>query len=1720
MHGEEQQARANAEFQDLLLFRLKDLRARLLNLSTNNKLLSTKFGQRSRAQIRCVDELPNILLKKLSTSRMTFKALPPLEEELADEKTEDFKDALNNARLTDEIYQKELEAIEEKGALELNDEMYDLERRLKDRAREQLKLPPRQVGQQHPSLPAHAKAHHIDPNYDLPEQTVDVIEERWTDSNIQLLLLPDEMDRTLSYIVDQARTLRQETGIETLHMAFGFLEWSEPNSSSKTHFAPLMLLPVEIEREQLSGAYRFHINSRGDDPSINITLAEKLKLDFKLALPELNLEEDTPEKYWSKVKEDVIRHKPTWKLRRWVAIGVFPFARMAMYHDLNPDNWNILDKGLVREMLGGKETEDYGIASDYEIDNPEIEDIAPILITSADTSQHSAVIDAVKGKSFAIKGPPGTGKSQTITNIIGAALYAGKTVLFVAEKMPALKVVYNRLNSLGLAGFCLELHSNKASRKPIYESLATRIGFTQRNRQLNTASELEESRALREELTKYVAILNSQYGRTGSTIQEIFWEARRIFDSTPLSKEIKDLRVQESWTYDRKAIDKVFSIFRDFSNAHIATFSSGYSLANHPWRGFSKPLTMAFDLEDIRERAKSWNATVLELVNATSLLKEKVVFEDQSISGWTQINNILKKGLELLDEKKINIIKNLKTKESRNIFLQGISALEGLRLIDGKIAGKLSLKEANSSQIRDTSKIAVGVGLLESPINEFEKTQKNSELEHQKLKGSLQFVIRIATQIGIEQDLKKDEIQALKNTLNILSEQNEGILATRTQGMLEQRAVEFIELMQKRCLELKNIFQNLSSRYLISDSISEEELNKSIEVLKKTNLASIFSGEWRKCRNVYKNLLIKKSKEKPSDMAKSLVTICDFLKRKRVFERDVDLARIIGPHNKGLGTDFSVVLAAAKYVRSIKKGFPFNSDFEVKVKNFLLDSDPDLLISLSSDKIRASFNLIDQKFEEYSSTERVSDILKQTEIKVSKLKKLGEGICKIPGLKGSVLFSELEFIANLVDQRRELEPRALNSNFEALVPGEIWKGSDTPIEALRDGLSIADGISNLPENIADTLFNDPSRITEIESLTSNILSKASPAINEFLRLESDAHISSEFFNGRKIDEVPINELFSRSESCSREDSQLERMAAWVNARAMCKEGGLGEIVDKGYACECEPKKFSSLWQAILRRSQIEDIYKINGEELKRLSGSKQARARESFQSLENKLRDLSRQELVNELMRKDIPHGRSTGRKSEWTDMALIDNEINKQQKFIPIRDLFSRATKAIQGLKPCFLMSPQSVAQYLPCNQINFDLIVIDEASQMKPEYAIGALARASQVIVVGDEKQLPPTDFFEKESKSIIEEEDYADEQISEDSILEKALTVFRPARHLRLHYRSQHSGLIAFSNRHFYEDRLVTFPSAHEGNPHYGPCLIQIDGLYNKGTNPIEAKAIVAAAIDHMKRRPSDSLGIVSINQTQRELIREELDVATSLDPLARKFISFWSEKNDGLEELFIKNLESVQGDERDVIMISTVYGRSSLEQTAPAQRFGPINGVNGARRLNVLFTRAKKQTIVFSSLKPTDIKVSEESHFGVRIFRDYLAYAMTGILESGIDRGDLPDSPFEEWIIERIEAMGCTAVPQVGVMGYRIDIGVKHPGWPYGYIMGVECDGATYHSAPSVRERDQLRQEILENLGWRLYRIWSTDWFSDPTGETEKLKIAIKGRIDELIAGRLR
>lgn len=463
-------------------------------------------------------------------------------------------------------------------------------------------------------------------------------------------------------------------------------------------------------------------------------------------------------------------------------------------------------------------------------------------------------------------------------------------------------------------------------------------------------------------------------------------------------------------------------------------------------------------------------------------------------------------------------------------------------------------------------------------------------------------------------------------------------------------------------------------------------------------------------------------------------------------------------------------------------------------------------------------------------------------------------------------------------------------------------------------------------------------------------------------------------------------------------------------------------------------------------------------------------------------------------------------------EISILKRELKKQRKIMPIRKLFAAIPNLLPRLKPCLMMSPLSVSLFLEADSYQFDVVIFDEASQVYTENAIGAISRGKQVIIAGDSKQLPPTSFFQ----STIAEGDYdlgdddEEEAYSFESILDEANML--PERTLRWHYRSRHESLIAFSNAKIYSNRLITFPSniVHANN--VGVQYIYVPtGFYDRGGrkgNVREAQRVAELVFEHFRNEPNRSLGVIAFGEVQQNAIENCLRSMRLNDP---SFETLFSEERD--DAFFVKSLENVQGDERDTIIFSIGYARDAAGVFR--NQFGPLGRSGGERRLNVAITRAKYNVKLVGSIMPTDIDVDRISSDGPKLLRSYIDYAMHGteVLQREIKVSETiqNDSPFEESVFRFLERHGYQLATQVGCSGYRIDMAVKHPAISGVYVLGIECDGASYHSARTARERDRLRQDILESMGWKIHRIWSTDWIRNPVKEQEQLLAAVEKAI---------
>ncbi|MEQ3697731.1 MAG: DUF3320 domain-containing protein [Pseudomonadales bacterium] len=556
-------------------------------------------------------------------------------------------------------------------------------------------------------------------------------------------------------------------------------------------------------------------------------------------------------------------------------------------------------------------------------------------------------------------------------------------------------------------------------------------------------------------------------------------------------------------------------------------------------------------------------------------------------------------------------------------------------------------------------------------------------------------------------------------------------------------------------------------------------------------------------------------------------------------------------------------------------------------------------------------------------------------------------------------------------------------------------------------------------------------------------------------------------------------------------TQLKRMLASLTSLKLDAFSQIFEVYSGDFS------DISAHFERVWFEGLVEEAFRTS-DILKHFDVTIHNRMREEFRQLDHELFSVAQERLSKQLYER-LPSTSGGG-----GQLGLLRREMNKKRRQLSIRKLIDQAAKVIQDIKPIFMMSPMSVATYLPPGKISFDLVIFDEASQVKVADALPPLLRGRQAVVVGDTKQMPPTDFF---GKALELDDEEAEGSVTADieSVLSLFLAQGAPESMLRWHYRSRHDSLITVSNQEFYDNKLMIFPSPGANPNATGLSFRHLpETSYDRGgsrANLGEAQALAREVAHHAKTCPELTLGIVAFSTAQRDAILFEVERIRREEP---EIESFFSKHDD--EHFFVKNLENVQGDERDIILISIGYGRTQAGNMASS--FGPLNREGGERRLNVLITRARMAMVVFCNFTADELKITGKTPFGVRSLHAFLKYAETGVLENKRATGRDTDSPFEDEVISAIESLGYEVEPQVGSSGFFIDIAVRDPIKPGRFILAVECDGATYHSSATARDRDRIRQNVLEGLGWRFHRIWSTDWFRDPKRQTELLKGAIE------------
>jgi superfamily I DNA and/or RNA helicase len=872
-----------------------------------------------------------------------------------------------------------------------------------------------------------------------------------------------------------------------------------------------------------------------------------------------------------------------------------------------------------------------------------------------------------------------------------------------------------------------------------------------------------------------------------------------------------------------------------------------------------------------------------------------------------------------------------------------------------------------------------------------------------------------------------------------------------------------------------------------------------------------FSSEWRDARKTL--LRLAKTSNSRSQFLTVIPELIEFSenadKLAKVKDENLNLNNFI----KGIDTPYESIESLRNWYKEVRKEFGVGFGDRVVYANALFTLNKDTALALSEAyklELMNDINELNKKIEYFKKKYPQNPISSNP-----------RELLSLPDSSLSILANSLDTIHHLVEPIIKNIDVDFNEiveiiNIQELLHSNIGFFEDsqftTDIAPRQSHLDI--GLDGKKMELVDVV-KSTLKISEIASenllIKEQIESDPSSENYEFLlnngSLIASAYKKSQLLKDQFVElgdvdfekwissgKLSLASIIEKNGNAVNNPSWLSSWTEYNQLKHRLYKQGFENIITSLETAQTKRQDLRDIINLVICHELSNEIFREN-EDLAIFTGLEQTAIQQRFNEYDAAIIKLQRKKIAYRASRTSPATGISTGKVSQYTEVSLIKHEATKKSRHIAVRTLLKRAGKSIQTLKPCFMMSPMSVAQYLEPGEFNFDLVVMDEASQIKPEDALGAVARGASFVVVGDPKQLPPTSFFNKILNEESEEE-MVGLQDSE-SILESVMPIFR-TRRLRWHYRSKHESLIAFSNKYFYDSDLVLFPSPFKSSDEFGVKLHKIPrGRFANRRNIEEAQEVAKLAVIHLIKHPDESIGIVAMNAEQRDEIERQIDQLGKDQPAVAEAIEI---NRNSDEPLFIKNLENVQGDERDVIYISMTYGPEQIGGKT-MQRFGPINSDVGWRRLNVLFTRSKKRMHIFSSMASWD--VVSETNRGVRSLKAFLEYAETGHLHSAVKTGKEADSDFEMAVMKMLSDNGYTCEPQLGVAGFFLDIAVRDPGNHGRFLMGIECDGATYHSAKSARDRDHLRQEILESLGWKIRRIWSTDWFKNPSAQIQPI-----------------
>ena len=1487
-------------------------------------------------------------------------------------------------------------------------------------------------------------------------------------------------------------------------------------------------MPCDLERESPRDPFRL---VRGDDdPVANPTLRYQLAL-LGIQLPEFGNEpaEDEPiEAYIGRVGA-LTRGRGDWSVDSGIVVGTFSYSKLAMYEDLTRMQEQGVRSELTRLLAGSeaqKERDRTDGASatprDPDLVGGRLDDLLDMhdqyTVLPADFSQLRAIEEARRGENLVIHGPPGTGKSQTIANLIATLLADGKRVLFVSEKTAALDVVKRRLEECNLGIFCLDLHSDRGRKSEVYRQLNSAVKDDRARLAANVS--IDELVARRDLLNRVVRLLHERREPLGKSIYEVqglFAQVRHlprleVAQPPPISELTSDwIREAERVTERIARRPEEFRCHYSSRWIPLRTAQPSLQLVDLIRGDMSAVQTAISALRSEASALSDWlGVPTVESADDAQAIGDLLQFLEQAPTVprmWLNYDAVAR--LRQLSRDQAN-----QQRERRRLeqTLDGWLGASPSTIDYRAIASALVLSPDEREAIEELAGVGWRTALCKDP-SEFLEKANELEAALDLLKANAEAIGAALADSQLRTLGQLGQASALTASILDLEPIPEHWLTVPATEELERESEDARALLEQLVGDEDRLGEDFSDGLV-------ERADEEMLIRYRTDHQSFLRhirGTYRRDQRTVRGQLKSPRKLSLDESLAFLEQAMDVKRRReRWHEMEPRLRELLSTRFGGRETEWERVFSDLVALTSILGDW--RGDAAVLRELLAAEFVGDRRLTLES----ASQPLEDALMRYNRAASAIGyEPLMASNLEVARA---GDAVRRAIGPVGRIRDATAEIYRILVTPPADFDAltqliedgirlMAVTEEDEQLAPalaedfGAFFEHKATDWDAVSHALDWTAGfLDEADGRVGDTLADhavNPRPSGEYKERAKS-LSTAVPAFSQRLS------VLDERFNVATTDwdswqAPPFVDLVAWSADLLKHAGDAP---GWVEYRDAVRELderlGLGSVAALRAATD-RAENAPGIARRRIYAGWLEDLYEAEPE-LRRFSRVDHEGVRAQFRELDERYPFAARQRVRERVFAK---YPDRWGTPLQAGQLGSLNRELSKRRKQIPVRRLIVRIPNLLQALKPCFLMSPLAVSQYLPAgplasDHLEFDVVIFDEASQVLPEDALPAIDRARQVIVVGDRLQLPPTTFFRRglgnDDDSDDDEEEDEDTFEGRESILDVMVGQVGAGfaeRYLSVHYRSRCESLIRFSNHAFYENRLLTFPSPD-------PAAASVHDVYlpkatfdagGRRTNRDEAERVTDVVFELMTTQTvNESIGVVALSRPQADLIENLIEERRLLNRhLDQRF------SDDLPERFFVKNLENVQGDERDHMILSIGYGPTPAG--AVPNRFGPINQEGGERRLNVAVTRARKSMTVVHSLRAEDITSGQP---GARQLRRYLEYVRNPerAFESEATSIGEPESPFEEAVLAALRSRGHVVDAQIGVSGYRIDLAIKSEDGE-SYDLGIECDGVTYHSSPTARDRDWLRQQVLEGLGWRIHRVWSTAWVRDP--ETEIIAI---------------